>query len=589
MTEAALPVLTEVLAYNADRRLLACDSEVRIAFLRNFTIEGLEPYLTFHCLKNGIRPNISFSGYDTMHQELLDPSSYLHGEQTDLIVLSLVLETLDAGYGEPGWRCESAKARIRELFETVAAQTASLIAVNTFIQPFDRGIASTAGIPEGADEVSHLNRFIRDFVEEHKTRFFVTDWERSLQICGEQEAIDYRFWYMSKALFKHQFLDLYALDIFKIVRALKGKAKKCLLLDCDNTLWGGIAGEDGLSGIRLDPHTYPGNVFYDFQKKVLRLHERGVLLALVSKNNEEDVWEILDRHPYCVLKREHLSAWRINWADKASNIRSLSDELNLGLDSFVFVDDNPVECEFVRTTLPDVTVLQVPAKLYLFPRILSREGIFDTLSVTDEDLSRSELYRAEARRKQVAASCGTLDEYLATLDLVALISEAKEENFERVAQLTQKTNQFNLTTRRYSATQIREFACDKDCAVYILSVRDRFGDSGLTGVLIARREGTAASIDSFLMSCRVLGRNLEVVFLDHCLTKLEQKWAPSEWRAEYRPTRKNAQTSNLYPQAGFTTQSDDDTVTTFRCEIARRYNRPISYITVEDTTDGNLP
>ena len=396
------PRIADILAFNDASTELHCDHTVQVLFVRNFTLEGIAPLLIYHCLQNGVRPAISFGGYDTILQDLIALSSPDHNGAAEIVVLAIVLEQFDPSYGMPGWRATVAQEQLFGLFRAAAEKTDALLAINTFIPPYDAdyGIAASVELSERVVEVNALNRHIRDFVQQNRQRFVLIDWDRLSRICGEQDAMDYRFWYMSKAPFKQPFLNLYALEILKVVRALKGKARKCLLLDCDNTLWGGVVGEDGLAGIRLDRHGHPGIIFYDFQKQLLRFHHRGVLLALVSKNNENDVWDVLDQHPDCLVKKEHIAAWRINWRDKAENIRSISEELNLSLDSFVFVDDNPTECELVRTMLPDVVVLQVPTRLHLFPRLLSRDGLFDTLSVSAEDRKRSAMYRAEVQRKE---------------------------------------------------------------------------------------------------------------------------------------------------------------------------------------------
>lgn len=578
-----LPSFTDILVFNAGAAELHCDHEITVTFLRNFTIEGVEPFLTFHCLGNRVRPVITFGGYDTMQQELIE-----NKPPVDIIVLALLLEQFDPAYGESGWRAFGVIDRLRTLFQSALDHTVSLLAVNTFIPPYDSdgGGSANSELSDRINEVGSINRFIREFVLENKTRFILLDWERLAMICGEQETMDYRFWYLSNAPFKQPFLNLYALEIFKVIRALKGQSRKCLLLDCDNTLWGGVVGEDGPSGIRLDRHSYPGNIFYDFQKQVLRFHDRGILIALVTKNNEGDVWEVLNRHVDCLIKREHLASWRINWNEKADNIRSIAKELNLGLDSFVFVDDNPVECEMIRAMLPEVVVMQVPAKLYNLPRLLS--GQFDMLTVTAEDRNRVTMYRAEGERKLAEGGFASKEEYLATLAMVATIRQAREEDLPRVAQLTQKTNQFNLTTRRYSTAQIEAISLADDAAVFTLSVRDRFGDSGLTGVLIAFCTGNIGRIDSFLLSCRILGRNLESLFLENCLAQLHKRWSVSEWRAEYIPSRKNAQTASFYDAAGFGADESSSARTIYRRDAAYCIGRTISYITVKEETNARI-
>lgn len=589
-TSSQLPSLPDILAFNAASSELDCDQEITITLLRNFTLEGIEPFLAWHCLQNRIRPSIRFGGYDTVLQDLMELSSSVHVGQAEVVVIALMLEQLDSRYGEPKWRADMATDLILSLFQASLDNTTALLAVNTFIPPYDAdcGIAVDAELTERITEVSKINMSIRDFVYQNSSRFFLIDWERLARICGESETMDYRFWYMSKAPFKQSFLNLYAVEILKIVRALKGKAKKCLLLDCDNTLWGGIVGEEGVSGIRLDRHSYPGNIFHEFQKQVLRLHERGVLIALVSKNNVDDVMEVLDKHPDCLLKTDHLTAWRINWDDKAANIIEIAQELNLGMDSFVFVDDNPAECELVRTMLPDVEVLQVPSKLYLLPRLLARDGLFDTLSFSAEDRSRSIMYRAEAQRMEEKRTFASLDEYLASLDIVAMIRVARAEDISRIAQLTQKTNQFNLTTRRYSSSQIEAFSRSADAAVFSLSVSDRFGDSGLTGVLIAFREEGVVRIDTILLSCRILGRRIETLFLDYCLSQIQKNWSICEFAAEYIPSLKNSQAADFYDKAGFIPLPPENGVIRYRCNILSRIAQPLPYITVHGVQDARL-
>ena len=470
------------------------------------------------------------------------------------------------------------------LFADIAQNTDALIAVNTFVPPFysDFGITTVKDLSSHHNEVLRLNQLIREYVLSSPARFVLADWERFVRLVGANESMDYRFWYMSKAPFKKGFLDLYALELVKVARALKGKSKKCLILDCDNTLWGGVIGEEGLHGIKLDRHSYPGNIFYEFQKSIQRLHERGVLIAICSKNNDQDVWDVLEGHPDCLLKREHLSAWRVNWSDKASNIRSLAAELNLGLDSLVFVDDNPVECGLIREMLPEVTVLQVPEKLYTYPPLLNQDGLFDTLTLSSEDRQRSQMYRNEANRKCEQAKFETLDQYLASLSLSIAVHRVKDDEVARVAQLTQKTNQFNLTTRRYSEAKIAALNSNPDWAIIRLLVRDKFGDSGLTGVLMASREGETGLIDSLLMSCRILGRNIEKAFVLAAFAIMERSWKVKAWRAEFIPTQKNQQVADFWPSIGFQEIDRQDGHIFYELPLALPKLEPITYIAIEE-------
>ena len=539
----------------AESAAIEYSDSIRIHFLRNFTVEPIEPYLKFHLLREAIEPVISYGGYDTVLQEALDPQSSLRSSSPEVVVLSLELTMLDQAFASEDWSANQALDRLQEMFQGLMENTSALIVVNTMMS------SSTA-----VDEIARINQWILQYVESNPGRFVLADWDRMLHQIGRDKAIDDRYWRLSMAPFKAPFLDLYAREILKIARALKGKVKKCLVLDCDNTLWAGVIGEDGMDGIQL------GGAYRDFQRSILALHERGVIIALCSKNNEEDVWEVLESHADCLLNKSHLSAWRINWDNKASNIDALSNELNLPLDSFVYVDDSPRECQLIREALPEVSILQVPESLDDYSSLLLKDGLFDTLSVSNEDKNRTELYRAETERSQGRKVHIDLNDYLTSLEQTLRLWEATEDDLPRIAQLTQKTNQFNLTTRRYSEGQIAAFMSDDTAAVLVMSVSDRYGELGTTGVLIARRRDDVGFIDSLLLSCRILGRQLEFAFVDRSLSLLEDRWKLSSWEAEYRPTRKNAQVVDFWDRVGFSLRADSDSIKSYNLLDGQRSN-----------------
>ena len=342
-----------------------------------------------------------------------------------------------------------------------------------------------------------------------------------------------------------------------------------------------MVGEDGLEGIQLHPAEHPGSAYYDFQAALLQLAARGVLLALCSRNNEAEIWEVFARHPHCLLKREHFASFRIGWEDKAEYLVSLARELRLGLDSLVFVDDNPAECDRIRRALPEVAVVSVPTERCELPHLLAKEGWFESLAVSAEDAARSAMIRQDLDRRRAPEE--SLQEYLLSLQQVAKVHRVRSEEVPRVAQLTQKTNQFNLTTRRYSAAQIAAWAEDPNTAIFTLTASDRHGDSGLTGVLIARREGTIARIDSLLMSCRVLGRDLEIAFVECCLKELSTSWNPGLFRAEYIPTAKNGQVAGFWEKEGFSRTTKRDEAAFFELVPAGRgWKSPTFIRVVED-------
>nr|WP_316639088.1 HAD-IIIC family phosphatase [uncultured Roseateles sp.] len=544
-------VFAAVAAMEADAA--AFSDEIKVLVLRQITVEGIETLLKHHLYPQRLRPVVEFGGYGTMAQDVLAPDGPLDRLKPDLIVLALSLDELDPNYGSPGWTQEAARAELAGLFELLASRTTATIAVHNFIAPLwpEQGLVVDPRGRDLASQVDELNRFVAETVRTHAPRFVLMDWQRTLQRLGAEAALDERGRYLWRAPFRRPFLDAWAQQLARVARALKGRTKKVLVLDCDNTLWGGVVGEDGMEGIRLDGHQHPGRAFVDFQTSVLHLAERGVLITLCSKNNEADVFEVLDNHPWCRIKRTHLAGWRINWRDKASNIAELAEELNLGLDAFVFVDDNPAECALVSQMLPQVTVLQVPKKLHELPPLLLQTGLFDSLHITDEDRNRARLYQGESQRKSARGAFGDIDEYLQSLQTAATIRLASAAEIPRVAQLTQKTNQFNLTTRRYAEPEVRQLANDPDAAVYSLSARDRFGSLGLVGVLFVRFSDDVARIDTFLMSCRALGRRLEAAMVEHCLADITARRPVLRWEAEYNPSSKNAQVADFWPKQGF--------------------------------------
>jgi FkbH-like protein len=575
--EAARQLASLVAAVEAAEAVdLPWQKRIRIHFLRNFTIEPQEPYLRLRLLRRDIQAQISYGGYDTMHQELLDPGSDLHRTRPDLVVVSLLPEILDRTSVTAGWRADQALARLDDLFTALIARTNALIVANTVLAPVDALLTGEQDTSRDA-QLERLNDGLRVLAMQQPGRVVLTDWVERFSKIGSDEALDARFWKLSQAPFKRDFLNQYATDIAAAVQGLEAPAKKCLVLDCDNTLWGGVVGEDGLDGIRLDADDARGSPYYRLQQSVLVLQERGVMIALCSKNNEQDVWDVLDSHPGCLLRKSHLVAWRINWDNKADNIAAIAAELNIGLDSMVFVDDSPQECALVRELLPDVTSIQLPENLQESADFLITGGLFDGVAVTSEDRVRTQLYQQEAQRKQERGSASDLTAYLKSLEAEVRIARAGALELARVAQLTQKTNQFNLTTRRYSEAEIQKYATSSEAAVFSMSVADRYGDMGLTGVLIAGREGAKGVVDTLLLSCRVLGRQLEYAFVDQCLLSLEEDWRLEQWDAEYIATRKNAQVAEFWERVGFDLTQDHSGHKSY---TSRKFSRSREYLNI---------
>lgn len=576
--------LLDILAYNQKREADSATfrHSVKINFLRNFTIEGIEPFLKNCLYKIDIKPEIVFGNFNNVQQEILDESSHIYSAHPDIIVVALCLENLLPDKSFYGWKSDETFSEIKNYLDTLLKKAKALITVTTVIPPYysETGITN---IPENKGlfyEAEKLNQNIRLYVSENPSRCFTIDVERLASILGYDAAMDNRFWYSSSAPYKKGLLSLMASEIARMVRALKGLSKKGLILDCDNTLWEGIIGEDGIKGIKLDNISSPGKIFYDFHKAIIALYKRGVTLCLCSKNNEPDVWDVLDNHPHSLIKRSHISAYRINWNDKATGIRELAKELNLGLDSFVFVDDNPVECGLVSEMIPEVMVLQVPEKLYELPTLLLKDGLFDTLQLTVEDKSRTKMYQEESMRKREQSKYNDINEYLASLEIQIEIKEVKDADVARVTQLTQKTNQFNFTTKRYSEKEISEFCKSDNYRVFLLKVADKYGEMGVTGIVILQRDGAKGIVDTFLMSCRVLGRKVEFAFIDYCFEKLEKEWGIKNWEAFFYQTQKNQQIAEFWPQIGFEMSNEENGNKIYALSAQKRIKQNLSFIKI---------
>jgi FkbH-like protein len=384
---------------------------------------------------------------------------------------------------------------------------------------------------------------------------YLVDLDAVQRQVGMAAAHDPRHWYLYRQPFSEGFLNTLGRQLARIVMASRRAAKKCVVLDADNTLWGGIVGEDGIDGIQIGDE-FPGSAFRDFQKLVLSWRRQGVFLAVASKNNEADVWEVFDKHSGMVLKREHLSAWQIGWLPKAEGIPAIAKSLNIGTDSLVFIDDNPMEIGYMREARPEVTSILLPSEPADIVATMQVLTLFDQLEVTDEDRKRADMMRAERDREVLGAQIDHSD-FLQALDLKVDLFRAKTEDLGRITQLINKTNQYNLTTIRRTLDEVRALANSGDWRLYGMRVTDKFGEYGLTGVIIInisddRRRWT---IDSLMMSCRVLGRGVEAALIGGLADDARAEGAV-EFVGSYIPTAKNAICKSFLPDQGFT-QTDE--------------------------------
>jgi FkbH-like protein len=394
------------------------------------------------------------------------------------------------------------------------------------------------------------------------------------------KSIDLRYFYSSKALYSIEFYKAYSEFISPIIFSVLGKTKKALILDCDNTIWKGIIGEDGAEGVELSVKDKSGNVFEEVHHLAKALAKQGVIVGLCSKNNEEDVEQVFLKRSDMALKSEDITIKKINWADKVTNLREIAADLNIGIESLVFVDDSAFEINFVKENLPDVLSIKVPEKLYEYPaEIRKTYSQFYKKRNTKEDLDRANLYKTDESRKLERAKFSSLDEYLASLQLKVNIFVDSRNLVERTAQLTQKTNQFNFTGHRYTESEISRFIESEKNRVYVFGVTDKFGDYGITGLAIILIQDNKAEIDSFLMSCRIIGRNIENAVLNFILRNLEANGIESV-AAKYIQTAKNAQIESFYDKFGFELREKDGKIKEYFLTLKDHTFLDVDYISL---------
>ncbi len=515
---------------------------LRIALLRSFTAEILAPVLAARLAEYDIAATCSLGQLGNIAAECLDPGSFVHRERFDACVVMALAEHVlpdlaDAGASDARQQAlEAFLAQLRHLAESFAGLVivCNLAAPAALVAPQLQSQLTTSG----RYAIDAANRALAELAARHA----------NLLVCdvaglAARMGLD-AFWSPRDMLTSMQPLSAAAMprlarQIADLCLLFRTTPVKCIVLDCDNTLWGGIIGEDGPGGIKLG-ETYPGLCFQEFQRQLRDLNRMGFLLAICSKNNPADVQRVFDEHPGMVLRPEQIAAERVNWTDKVTNLQELAEELNIGLDSFVFIDDSDFEINLVREQLPMVRCLQVPRQPWLLPRLLPEARVIDRLAITAEDRKKAQMYQQERQRRQFQHTAASFETYLRGLEIrMAFEPFDPAQHLSRAAQLTQKTNQFNLTTRRFSEADISALH-EAKTPIFLASLSDRFGDYGRIALAILRPgdEGVIR-LDVFLMSCRVIGRGVENSFLRLILARM----AAAGYRrceAEFIPTAKNA-------------------------------------------------
>jgi FkbH-like protein len=491
----------------------------RVAVLASFTIEPFLPVLRIEAARAGLWLETYLAPYGQYLRELLDAGSGLYRFKPQVTFLAVDGDVLwNQRWAEnPPIRSEPVVGELLtplfsglEVFERAGS---GIVVVNDFVLPrrSTEGVHAFRSKATFAHTIAHANKHLRLRLATRPNTFLFPMADVVAQV-GRNQAFNWRTHYRGHVTWSDALMSAVAERYVGFALASIGKATKCIVLDLDNTLWGGVLGEDGPAGIALGPH-WPGSEFLDFQRELLDLQRQGILLAVCSKNNEAEALAVLRDHPHLLIRPDCLAAHRINWEDKASNIRALARELDIGLDHMLLIDDSPHERAWVREQIPELRVPEVPADPSLYADWVGSLPSLIVLQQTSEDSRRTALYQEARERETYRAATGSLEDFLRGLGLRVHIEGVTDGTMGRVVQLLSKTNQFNLTTRRHDEATIRRHLAAGEWRVYTMGVADRYGDFGLTGVAIAAPGAEAWRLDSFLLSCRVIGKSVETALL----------------------------------------------------------------------------
>lgn len=527
-----------------------------LAVLGDCATQHLATALRGYGVSAGIRLNVFDADYDQIDAQVMAPDSELYRFAPQGVLLQMCTEKLQEAFYDcpPEARASFAEdtyARIRQIWSRIGSRIPATVLQCNF-PLIDDGVFGQFGNKTEQSflfQQRKLNYLLMQGCQEAKNTFLI-DLDALQTALGRSTFADPKLYYVAKMPISLAALPAAAKLVVDVVRSLQGAVKKCLVLDLDNTLWGGVIGDDGLSGIQIG-ELGTGHAFSDFQKWLKELKNRGILLTVCSKNNEDTAKEPFEKHPEMVLRLEDFSMFVANWEDKARNIRTIQQSLNIGMDSMVFLDDNPFERELVRTMVPEITVPELPEDPALYLQYLRGLDLFETASYSREDAGRTEQYREKAQRAAFEAAFQSYDDYLEALQMRASAAAFDPFHYPRIAQLTQRSNQFNLRTVRYTEAEIEALAQDDSRIGLYFTLKDKFGDHGLISVVVLEKQPEdTLFISEWLMSCRVLKRGMEEFIVDKILSVAAQQGF-RRVVGEYIPTPKNAMVKDLYEQLGF--------------------------------------
>ena len=552
--------------------------KLRIAFLASSTINGFEETMRVKCFQKRIDCITYVADYNQYNQEILNHDSGLYQFKPDITFL--ILDTRHI-LGEYFFSWHSIPDGDRDkIFQTKFEEIYNIC--KTFEKNFDSKLVITSlqvpnYSPYGINEertlrslkkiIYEINRGLSKEFEEgnNSPKIFIYDFNEFVRKFGENNIFNYKQFFSGDIKISTEYIPKFVNELMGYVYAITGITKKCIVLDLDNTLWGGIIGEDGFDNIKLGDNPV-GRSFVEFQKRLLALNQRGIILAINSKNNFDDAIEVIKKHPSMILRSDNFACVKINWDDKVVNLQKIAEELNIGLDSIVFFDDEPINQEYVRESLPEVLVMDLPKDSSQYAQILTEMKEFDVLKITEEDTKRSDMYLGQKKRKELETSVSNFNEFLKQMNIEVNVQKANSFSIPRISQLTLKTNQFNLTTRRYQEEEVLKFSSSDDKIVECVQVSDKFGDNGITGTyIIEKKNNDEWIIDTFLLSCRIMGRGVEEIMMNQIIEKAKSSGI-KRIKGEFIPTAKNRPAENFYEELGFKKENEfwvfntDDTI-----------------------------
>ena len=535
--------------------------EYRLAVLGNCATQFLSQAVKGYAHLSGMNLSVYDADYNQIDAQLLDPSSETYTFDPHYIFLYLASDKLYEDFMASDVQqrtgfADEVLSRITSYWDMIGRNSKASILQAGFTEIDDKcfGNYGAAVAASFTFQIRKLNWLLEEAMSVRPGVYPVDLLSVQLAL-GKERFYDPVLYYNAKVNIPLDSWGYVAKQIIDVISALQGRTKKCVILDLDNTLWGGVIGDDGLSGIEIG-ELGRGHVFTDLQLWLKTLKQRGILLAVCSKNNEDTAKEPFEKHEEMVLRLSDFAIFVANWEDKASNIRYIQQTLNIGMDSIVFLDDNPFERELVRSMIPDICVPELPSDPAHYLSYLQELNLFETASYSAEDADRTGMYQAEAKRRESEASFASIDDYLISLEMEGFAAPFDELHFSRIAQLTQRSNQFNLRTIRYTEDDIARIAADDRYVTLYYTLKDRFGDHGLVSVVIMKRESERELfVDTWLMSCRVLKRGMEEYIINRMVDTARECGA-STIKAEYIPTAKNKMVEHIYDAMGFDYKGD---------------------------------